>query len=133
MSNVLFAPRIHDDNVGGIVKVTYDFDVHGGAVGDIPLDFELPANAVIVNGFVDEVEDLTSDGSATIAIKAESAADLKAATAIASYTGRVALIPVGTAATSVKTTEARVLTLTVAVAALTAGKMNIFLDYRISD
>lgn len=133
MSNVLFAPRIHDDAVGGFVKVTYDFDVHGGAVGDIPLDFELPDNAVVFDGFIDVLTDPTSDGSATVALKLEEAADILGATAIASVTGLVDTVPDGTGANAVKTTAARVLTMTVAVAALTAGKMNIFLRYFISD
>lgn len=125
--------RIHSDAVGGIAKVQYDFAENGGAVGAILLDLVLPDNAVIWDGFFDVVTAPTSGGSATIALGLNTATDLKAATAIASYTGIVALVPVGTAAAAVKLTAERQLTLTIATAALTAGKINIFLNYYIGD
>lgn len=133
MPDKLFTPRDHIDGLGGHVKVTYDFAVHGGAIGDIPLELTLPDNAIITGGFVDVLTAPLSAGSATVALKIQSAGDLIAATAKASFTGLLAIVPVNTAATAIKLTEERTLTVTVATAALTAGKFNIFLTYRESD
>lgn len=127
------SPRFGNDAVVYTQKVTYDFDVHGGAVGDIALDCTVPDNAVILDGIVDVLTPPTSGGAATVALKVEGAADLLGATAIASVTGLVDTVPNGTAANAIKTTADRVVTVTVAVAALTAGKMNIFFRYFISE
>lgn len=124
-----FTPGITEPEFGGYVKATYDFTVHGGAVGDIELDLKLPAGAIVYNGFINIVTDPTSGGSATVAIKIEGAADLLAATAIASVTGQLDTIPDGTAANVVVLTAERKLTVTVATAALTAGKMDVYLQY----
>ncbi len=116
-------------------RARYDFAVDGGAVGDIDLTAAgaLPANAVVITGFIEVDTVPTSGGSATIALKTEGAADLLAATAISgapwSTTGRKSVIPVGTGATSVKTTAARKIQATVAVAALTAGVFDVVLGY----
>lgn len=124
--------RNHSDQVGGRAKVTYDFALHGGAIGDILLDLTLPKGAVIMNGIVDVVTPLASGGSATVAI-AMGSQSIKGATAIASYTGRTALTVDGTGPNSVKLTADRQLKLTIATAALTAGKLNIFVTYDISE
>ena len=133
MANVLDSPRFGNDAVYFVQKVTYDFAVHGGAVGNIELDCTVPENAVIVDGIVDVLTNPTSGGSATVALKVEGAADLLGATAIASVTGLVDTVPDGTAANAIKTTADRVVTVTVGTAALTAGKMNIFFRYFISE
>lgn len=117
------------------LMATYDFSVLGGAVGSVNLkdangmDAKLPENAIILDSLIDVITAPTSGGSATIAFTAQSAGDLKAATAIASYTGLVAGVPVGTAATSIKMTADRTLTATIATAALTAGKINVYVEY----
>lgn len=123
------APRMHSDGVGGFVKVTYDFAVDGGAVGTLELPFKLPLGAIVYGGLVDVDTAPTSGGSATIALGLNTNTDLLAATAIASVTGRVATVPVWTAASAVKLTAERKLKITIAVAALTAGKMDIYLNY----
>jgi hypothetical protein len=122
-----------------LMKAVYDFEELGGAVGDINLvDDEgnaavLPDNAIIHQVIFDVVTAPESGGSATIAFNANSAGDMKAATAIASWTGIVAGVPVGTAATCVKLTAERTLQATVATAALTAGKINVFVEYFVSE
>jgi hypothetical protein len=123
------ATRIHQDGTGGILKCTYEFAVDGGAVGTLNLPVTLPAGAIIYGGMIDVDTDPTSGGSATVALGLNTNTDLLAATAIASITGRVAIVPVFTAASAVKLTAERTLKLTVAVAALTAGKMDIYLNY----
>ena len=122
-------PSLYEPQFGGYIKGTYDFDEHGGIVGDNECDLALPEGAIIYNGFANVVTDPTSGGSATVALKIEGTADLLEATAIASVTGALDLVPDGTAANVIALTEARKLTVTVAVAALTAGKIDVYLQY----
>lgn len=112
----------------GIIKFKYDFATHGGAIGDISLGITVPANMIILDGMLDIVTALTAGGAATFALKLQSTGDVLGATAIASLgLGRKDVVPVGTAATAIKTTAARTLTATVASYALTAGKLYGFL------
>ena len=111
----------------------YDFAMDGGAVGDITLRGDrLPNDAVITSGMIHVNTAVTSGGSATVALKVLSAGDVLAATAKTSLTLNALLdtVPVGTAATAVRTTSAGLgVTMTVAVAALTAGKITVALEY----
>lgn len=117
------------------VRGRYDFSVDAGAVGDIDLSqaAALPAGAVILGGYIEVDTALTSGGSATVAVSAESAGDILAAAAFGgapwSTTGRKSVIPVFTGATMVKTTAARKITATIATAALTAGVFDVVLFY----
>lgn len=119
----------------GNAKMTYSFAVDGGAVSTItPTNSPtIPIGAIILGGTIDITTTLTSGGAATIALGLGSGAQvasLKAATAVASWTaGQLALIPVFTAASYVKSTAAAALTLTVATAALTAGRFDVNLVY----
>jgi hypothetical protein len=122
----------------------YDFAVDGGAVSTITLrqgsgttlPNALPSGAVILGGYI-EVDTLVTSASGntgTISVNAEGAADLQAAVAVSgapwSTTGRKSIVPAFTGAASVKTTAARSLAITVAVAALTAGKFRVVVYYR---
>jgi hypothetical protein len=96
----------------------------------------LPAKAIITQFYYQVLTTFTSaTDAATIALSVEGANDLVSAIAISDGSnpwdaaGTVAGIPVGTAATMVKTTVARQITATVAIEALTAGKMYIYADY----
>lgn len=122
----------------GALRATYDFAVQGGAIGTVNLkdsdgnDATLPIGAIITQVYIDEVTNVTSGGSATIAFGANTTTDLIGATAIASFTGIIAGTPTGTAATMVKLTAARTLTATIGTAAVTAGKLNVFVEYVVS-
>lgn len=141
IGSVLISPRILSANQGadglttkGILRVDYDFAVHGGAVGAIPLGVSLPNKAIIQRGYGDIITAFTSTGgTGTIALGANTTNDLLAAVDADTLANRFELIPVGTAVTMVKTTAAREITLTVAVAAITAGKAVFFLEYVLSD
>lgn len=121
------------------LKGTYSFATDGGAVGDITfkdaatgLAVKIPSGAVVRNVTVYVETAATSGGAATLAVKLESAADLLAATAVASFTlgAKLQGIPdFATVADYVVTTAERTLTLTVAAAALTAGKIHVYVDY----
>lgn len=120
----------------------YDFAVDGGAVSTITLRAapsysvgnDIPIGSVIEGGYVEVDTAVTSGGSATVAVNSEGAGDLVAAAAISgapwSTTGRKSLIPAFTGAASVKTTAARQLAITIATAALTAGKFRVVVFYR---
>lgn len=115
-----------------VMQVEYDFAKEGGAVGDIDLlrGHRLPAGAVVTSGVIDIQTAFTSGGSATVALKLKTAADVLAATAVGSMgAGLKDTVPDGTAAKMIKTTAAANLVMTVAVAALTAGKAVICLEY----
>lgn len=109
----------------GQVTALFDFSVSGGAVSSIGLGVTLPANAIITGLMTDSLTAFTSGGAATVAIEAGSTV-LKAATAYndASYAG----VDVQSV-TAVKLSAASELELVIAGAALTAGKMRIFVDY----
>jgi len=132
-------PTIEGARQRGVAKFTYDFSVRGGAVGDIALNGEpLPKNAVIWDGVVDVITPLTGGASATAAVStSQSANDLITAADITgapwSTTGSKALVPVGTAAASIKLTAERHPKLVVGTADLTAGKFNLFIEYYLSD
>lgn len=121
-------------------KGVYDFDVQGGAVSTINLDDSLnefgsagdvvvPSGSVVWSGVIDTITQGATSASGTFSIGLNTTTDLKAATAAASITGLVALIPVGTAATAVKMTADRTLTTSIATGAVTAGKFNVYLQY----
>lgn len=109
----------------------YDFAKHGGAIGDITVGPKLiPPQTIITQGIIRVVTAFTSGGSATVALKLLSSEDILAATAIGSLTLDALLdtVPVGTAATSFICTAHTQLTVTVATAALTAGKLALTLQ-----
>ena len=105
------------------IAARWDFDSDGGAVGDIGLGVVVPAGTIILDGIINVLDPITSDGAATIALKVEGAADILVAVVLGTIggLGLYDVVPVGTAATMVKATVDRTITLTVATAALTAG------------
>lgn len=119
----------------GVLKCVYSFAVNGGAVSTILLNDDLgnaailPIKTIITGVYFDFYTAFTSGGSATVACGANTTVDLVAATAVASCTGLLAGIPVSTAATAVKLTAQRQIGITIAVAALTAGAANIFVEF----
>ncbi len=114
----------------------YNFATDGGAIGtiNIALSDLIPAGAVLVGGFVNPTTALLSGGSATISVGvsaglATPGAALKALTAVASYSIDAMLPLIPTFAVPLKMTASGYLTITVAVATLTAGVMDIFVYY----
>lgn len=116
---------------GSIVRF-YDFDVQGGAVGDVTLypPIAVPAGAIIRNGLI-RVSTPTDVDTPTVALKITGAGDLLAATTnlSAAATATLATVPVGTAATSVRVTSDSYVKATIASGALTKGKFMVVLDY----
>lgn len=114
-------------------RAFYDFALDGGATGAITLrGDQLPAGAILTDSlvYVDTVP--TSSGSATIALKVESAGDI-AGTDVISGAPWSTLGPhrgdfTATSA-PIKTTVLRPVVATIATAALTAGKFSVVLFY----
>jgi hypothetical protein len=118
------------------VQAEYDFAVDAGAVGDITLRSvdgqgnEVPNGSVIEMGYIDVLTAVAS-ATGTVALRAEAASDVLAATGAAGLTlGRKSVVPAGTGATAVKTTAKRNIIMTIATAALTAGKFRVVLFYK---
>lgn len=118
------------------VQAEYDFATDGGAAGVItlrPIDSlgnSIPAGSVVTGGFID-VSVACLSASGTIALGIEAANDLVTAAGQASWTtGRKSIVPAGTGATSVKTTVARSLAITIATAAFTAGTFRVTVFYK---
>lgn len=131
-----------------IFKGVYDFAVQGGAIGTINLydpvfgkkiALVLPASFIINNVTIDVITAPTSGGSATLALTSgQSAGDLLAALAKASFTGLIQGIPVGSASTSIKVPATQAapgstVSLVVATAALTAGQFVVHIEGFLSD
>lgn len=121
------------------VVATFDTAVTANkAIGSHGLGVYIPANAVIMGGFIDALTTATSaTDAATIAVKVEGTGDTVAAIAISDATnpwdaGLHAIKELNTAATMIKTTARREINVTTAVEALTAGKFNIVLRYVVS-
>lgn len=110
----------------------YDFTVNGGAVSTITLAAPVYNNETIVDGLL--VTDVAAAGAtATIAVgtsAGSSTTSLLAATAVASFGANVTLplVPVGHGTGEVKLTADGFVSVTIAVAALTAGKFYVFYD-----
>lgn len=137
------AQRTHQSKVGASqsgqpkpnrLVAEYDFAVDGGVTGDIALRGDtLPSGAHVEKATIITETAPTSAGAATVALKAEGAADLNAADAISgapwSAAGIYAADKFLDGAARVKTTADRAITATVGTADLTAGKFKVVVDY----
>jgi predicted outer membrane repeat protein len=114
----------------GRFSFTYDFAKHGGAISAITVGPKsIPPQTIITSGVI-RVVTAPVGTNATIALHLVGADDVKAATAITSYTidAMIVVVPVPqTAATWILTTAHTQLTVTIATAALTAGKFDVHL------
>ena len=124
-----------------VAQATYDFAVSGGAVSTITLPgyHSIPINGLITNVRVDVQTIVTSAGAAEIALTA-GGVTLKAAETIANCeydaTGLVDVIRAGNAGATgtakyipIKATSTAGIAIAITVAALTAGKLNVWVEY----
>jgi len=112
----------------------YDFAKDGGAVGNVNLRGPaLPSGAIVTDALVHVDTPLGSGGGATVAVGVESTTDVQAAAAVSgapwSSGGPKRGSALTASATPVKTTARRQPRLTVASAALNAGKLRVRLTY----
>jgi len=115
-----------------ITKFTFDTAANDAAstpasnktVGAHPLAVTIPDNAIVIQGFVDVIAAVTSNGDATVAIHLANANDLLAATGKANLTLAAQLPMAAVIAAPIKLTAEKAVTVTVGTAALTAGKID---------
>ncbi len=121
-----------------VARATFDPSANTGerTVGAHTLGVSIPDDAIIVGGFMEVLTAPTSaDSTATIAVHVNAANDIQTAAAVSgapwSTTGQKAIVPKANTpeSTGIKLTALRLITATVAVQALTAGKVIIFLYY----
>lgn len=117
-----------------VAKATYSFAVDGGAQGTITpaTNSTIPLGAVVTGVFVDCTTNVAPAAGATIAINGGGTTLVTAATATAHglNTGTVKKsLALVSSATAIKTTANGAITLTVASADLTAGVVNIYVEY----
>ena len=130
------AAELADDSVGNAAlaaahpkhaKFTYDFATDGGAVSSITLG-QLPDKAVVTGGHIEVETAVTSAGSATVAFGIVANTD-----AFVAATAKATLALNYVAATSndlpLKMTGETPVLATIATAALTAGKIHLFVEY----
>lgn len=114
---------------------SYDFANDGGSTGDITLTTtpQIPSGALVTEAIIHTTTAFTSGGSATVALKLESAADVNAADAISgdpwNATGVYRADALVGADAGLETTADRDLVMTVGTAALTAGVADIVIEY----
>lgn len=116
----------------------YDFAVDGGGTGQITLRSgpsdargnDIPAGAIVEGGLV-EVDTAVLSATGTVSVDIEGVGDFLAATGQAGLTiGRKSVVPTFAGATTLKTTVRRSIKVTIATAALTAGKFRVIAFYR---
>lgn len=115
-------------------KATYSFATDGGAQGTITpaITESIPLGAIVTGVYVDCTTNVAPATGATIAINGGGQVLVSAATATSHglNTGTVKKsLALASSATAIKATTNGSITLTVASADLTAGVVNIYVDY----
>lgn len=119
-----------------VARATFDLAVAANrAVGAHGLGVILPAQAIVVGGFMEVNTAVTGEANATLAVSVLSANDIQTAAAVSgapwSTTGRKAIVPKANTpeSTGIKLTAAKEITATIATAALLTGKVTVYLYY----
>ena len=113
----------------------YDFASDGGAIGTTAFGSKiLPPGAIIMDGIV-HVKVAPVGSGATVAFQALAAEDIMDTTAITALTlnALIDINPVGTASTMIRCTAATQLSIVIATAALTAGKIAVGLRWGLTN
>ena len=113
----------------------YDFALHGGAISAITVGPSiLPPGAIIMDGII-HVKTACLGSSGTLQIMAVGTDDILTATNVSSLTlnALIDIVPVGTAATSIRCTAHTSLTFTIATTAFTAGVVACGLRWGMTD
>ncbi len=124
----------------GVLKGKYSFAVQGGGTGtkslldDNGAEIWLPAAAIITQVYIDVITAMSSTGNnGTIALTANTSGDLLVAVDADTLSGISTGVPIGSAATMVKLTATRQMTMAIATNALLAGRFNVFYEFVLSD
>lgn len=120
-----------------VARVTFDLAVAANrTVGAHASTVIIPAQAIIVGGFMEVNTAVTGETNATLAVSVLNANDIQTATAVSgapwSTTGRKAIVPKANTpeSTSIKiAATAKAITFTIATAALLTGKVTVYLYF----
>ena len=123
-----------------IVRATYDVAVDLGTIAAHGLGVSLPANAIIVRSWFYTVTQFVDAGAGTVALSCETANNIFSAADITGNADGVKVDGIqqafatfdGTGAAGVLGAACE-LTATVATAAQTAGKLNLFVEYVVAE
>jgi hypothetical protein len=124
--------------VHGVCHALYSFAVDGGTVGTLTpaTNCTIPAKAVLFAATINSTTAVTSGGSATVAIGTNatggSNTTFLAATPKASFSANALLNGSTTFAAPVKVTSSGTVRFTIATAALTAGVIEIWIQYYVA-
>jgi hypothetical protein len=124
-------------NASTVIKTRYNFATEGGLIGTINLGQKVPDNAIITRTYYQVVTTLTSaTDAATVAlgVATDAATGIVAAIAISDVSnpwdaGLKEGIQTGTMANAIQTAGLRNVIMTVAVENLTAGALDLFIEY----
>lgn len=124
-----------------LLKCQWSYARQGGAVSTISLQSvdgaacKLPSKAIVVKTWIDEVTNITAASITTeLALSTgQVAGDLKAAVSVGAYSGVMDSLAGNSAASAIKMTAIRTPSLAISGSAVTAGKINVFISYIISD
>ena len=126
-------------NAKRTARYVYDFVIDGGVAGSIPFRGDaLPVKSIIVGGRAYVRDALTGAGGTTAGITIVAGDDLVADAPVAGAPWNtpdteIAIIPVDTQATDVRVVAGGTPTLVVTTHDLTAGHVDLFVDYIVTD
>ncbi len=123
------------------LRAVYSFALQGGAQGVKTLldastgkAAKLPKGAVVRDCLIDVITTPTSGGSSALKVgTGQSTNDLKLRADDDTFSGLMACIPVGSAATAIKLTADATMSTSIESANLTAGKFYVIVHYEMSD
>lgn len=127
-----YSEAILDAGGNRVESFLFDFTQDTGAVAIYNSGRLLPLGAVVTNIYSDEITVLTSAGLATVQLKVgtQNLTDALAFDTGFSGTQSQAL---ASSATAIKVTAQAQLNIAIATAALTAGKLRFFVEYKLSN
>jgi hypothetical protein len=112
------------------VVATYSFATHGGAVSEISLGVTIPSGATITDVIMDETTTLTSTSSTgTIELELATGGDGTISDVKTCNNSNTGVLKAAVAQSSVKTTQARLLTVNIKTNAILAGVMKYIVKY----
>jgi len=121
-------------NEGGnrCYSVRYNFSEDGGSIATYSFSRNLPEGAIVTNVYSDEISALTSGGSATLQLQC-GAQNLTDALAFDTGFASSQSQALASSATAIKISSESELKLDVAGAALTAGEVRFFVEFKLQN
>jgi hypothetical protein len=122
----------YKSNHGKVQVVKYDFAVQGGAISSINLDlpYPIPSGSIVYASMIKPVTTYASGGASTVSLGIDAADDLSAAPLSIAQVNAGFREPRDAAVSPVVTTaERKVVSVTIAAFAATAGAFDVYIEY----